>query len=172
MTQMRIKEYKALNKDSSLRNKILDPYFKAYTRWLRSRGLGDLHEWFGGVRYFKLMPVEMLKKLVSLGFAELDDAQGCAPSIGQIIKFMERWPKFVLAHGYAVSHERDDYRIAVEGVEGIIPKDFMSPPGEEAEVDFDAHLKLNDFKTDFLRLWIQADELELNNDGHFRVWYD
>jgi len=34
----------------------------------------------------------------------------------KIYEFMQRYPKYK-AHGYAVSDERDDYRISIEGVE-------------------------------------------------------
>ena len=35
--------------------------------------------------------------------------------MGEFYEFMKSNPKFT-AHGYAVSHERRDYRVAIEGV--------------------------------------------------------
>jgi hypothetical protein len=153
-----------MNKEDWLtRNQMLKPYFKAYHLHCKVHMphayecMKDSSKWFGGVRYYKLMPVEVLKKLIELDFADPEERQNCSPSIMSIVEFMERWPNFVFAHGYAVSDQRDDYRISVEGVEGIIPKGM----------DSDA-----DFRTDFIQFWTGADELELNNNGHFRVWYD
>ena len=153
-----------MNKDWQTRDKILKPYFNAYKQYCKAN-LPYAYEcmqnddgWSGGIKHFKLMPVQALKRLVELKFADPESCQNSSPSIARIISFMEKWPSFVFAHGYAVSHERDDYRISVEGVEGRVPEDLSKTRPE--------------FEIDFIRFWTGADELELRNDGNFRVWYD
>lgn len=76
----------------------------------------NLGKYSGGIRKFRNLDVDRLKLLVEEGFAVLDDKHNEAPSIGEFIKFMEKYPE-VLAHGYAVSPERDDVRISIEGLE-------------------------------------------------------
>ena len=148
-----------LNSDSDTRNKILAPYFKARETGGKKRQLHDrgANRWQGGCRHFTAMPVEALKFLVKEKFADPTETQNGSPSIASFIKFMERWPDFVLAHGYAVSRQKDDYRISVEGVEGHIPLNF-----EER----------TEFESEFLKFTAGADEMELNTNGYFRVWYD
>lgn len=74
------------------------------------------HYRMGGIRYFEISPTK-LADLVKLGFADPDDAQNSAPSVEQFVKFFDgldsdgEW----YVHGYAVSPERDDYRVSVEG---------------------------------------------------------
>ena len=56
-----------------------------------------------------------MKILLDEKFANPADSQNAAPSIGEIYDFMQRYPKFK-AHGYAVTKDRFDYRISIEGV--------------------------------------------------------
>lgn len=77
----------------------------------------DPHRYdLGGISRFRYLYVEGLKWLVDEGFADPDEAQNDAPTIEEFINFMENHPEFV-AHGYAVTDERDDYRISIEGIE-------------------------------------------------------
>jgi len=147
-----------LNRDSDTRNKILAPYFKARETGGKKRPQydHDSDHWSGGIRRFTAMPVEALKLLVKEKFADPTETQNGSPSIARFIKFMERWPDFVFAHGYAVSR-RDDYRISVEGLEGHIPQNFE---------------RRSEFESEFLKFTAGADEMELNTNGYFRVWYD
>jgi len=101
------------NRDVKRRNKLL--------------GISEDTEWFGGVAYFKDLDVETLKILLDEKFADPDDCQNAAPSIGQIYDFMQEYPKFK-AHGYAVVETRFDYRISIEGVtaEDVEPEELAA----------------------------------------------
>jgi len=154
-----------MNKDWKTRDKILKPYFNAYKQYCKENlpyayeCLQNSDVWEGDLKRFKLMPVQALQHLIELGFADPENDQNGSPSIAQMVSFMNRWPRFVFAHGYAVHYSRDDYRISVEGVEGKVPEDLDKKARSE-------------FVIDFLRFWTGADEMELNNNGNFRVWYD
>lgn len=76
----------------------------------------DKDRYRGGIRYFSHMPVESLHELLKRGFADPDNQQNYAPPIKEIVQFLDKHPNF-WAHGYAVSPERDDCRVSVEGVE-------------------------------------------------------
>lgn len=73
---------------------------------------------FGGIRRFAGLPLTVLESLISDGFADPDDAQNNAPTLGEIRDFLRDNPGYT-SHGYAVSEDRDDYRISLEGVEFI-----------------------------------------------------
>ena len=95
---------KELNKDIATRDKILFGKYRPNTYK------------FGGIRKFDNLDVETLGKLLEMNFADPEDRQNLAPSIQEIYEFMRKYPKYK-AHGYAVSDEREDYRISIEGVE-------------------------------------------------------
>jgi hypothetical protein len=69
----------------------------------------------GGIAHFEDVSVLTLKRLLELGYADAEDAQNDAPTYEQFLEFMDAHPK-CKAHGYAVSPDRDDYRISIEGV--------------------------------------------------------
>jgi hypothetical protein len=71
----------------------------------------------GGVAHFKGLSHEKLQELVDKNFAEVDDTQNSAPSLGKFLEFMKNHPSF-LAHGYVVNKDREDYRVSIEGLEG------------------------------------------------------
>jgi len=85
---------------------------------------GGYAEFFGGVEHYTGLDLATLKLLIEKGYADPKDQQNCAPSIGEIVKVMERNPGLT-AHGYWVSRERDDARISVEGVEGPLKPEFL-----------------------------------------------
>lgn len=97
------------------------------------------------------MTLETLKILHENNFLSLDDCQNCAPSIGEIMEFMEKNEGFT-AHGYVVSDLRSDYRVSIEGVE----KDENI-----CEADIEA----------FRELFGDADEFECRED-YLYCWYD
>ena len=70
----------------------------------------------GGIVSFEGLSLETLEKMVKNNFIDLDDAQNEAPSAGEILEFMKANPRFT-CHGYAVSIERSDYAVMLEGVE-------------------------------------------------------
>lgn len=90
-----------LNKDYKTRNKIL--------------GIPDAASWFGGSEKIQNVDLNTVKLLIQSGFVELEEAQNDSPTTQQFLNFMEKYPD-VKAHGYAVSHKRDDYRITLEGL--------------------------------------------------------
>lgn len=94
------------NKDSKLRDSMLpNAYF-----W---SGDADKYDIFS----FSKLDAVTLETLIQLKFADPDEYQNEAPAIGDILAFLKANPDFT-AHGYAVTPERDDYRVSIEGVEG------------------------------------------------------
>ena len=76
----------------------------------------DLDKYSGGIRRFEDLGYDDLKYLMEQRFISYGDYQNCSPCAGDIMHFMEDYTKFT-AHGYAVSPNRGDYRITLEGVE-------------------------------------------------------
>jgi hypothetical protein len=70
----------------------------------------------GGVASFCNVSTETLRRLVDSGYADPDDAQNDAPTTGRLLEWLESHPSFT-AHGYTVSHQREDCRVSLEGVE-------------------------------------------------------
>jgi hypothetical protein len=92
--------------DIDLRDVLLQPYFS--------------DEAHGGIRPFKRVPLDILEKLILHGFVHLGKWNSC-PGVQDLFwPFLRRHPEFT-AHGYAVSKERKDCRIAIEGVECDAP---------------------------------------------------
>ena len=104
----------------------------------------------GGIERFSNLSVDILKILIDEKFISLDECQNCSPSTEQFYNFLLEHPCFT-AHGYAVSPERNDYRITIEGIEGI-PK-----------TDKDA--------LDFVNFAKRADELDCTDSNYF-CWWD
>jgi len=102
-----------LNKDYKTRNLIifgeveLSAALKTFHR--------DPLNWMGGIARFENLSLSQLKELIDNNFIDLEDCQNSSPSVGEFYEFMKSNPKFT-AHGYAVSHERSDYRVSIEGV--------------------------------------------------------
>jgi hypothetical protein len=91
-----------LNKDYKTRDQLI---------------FGDENEndWLGGVRSFDSLSVKQLKNLIQNNFIDLEDRQNSSPTVEDFFNFMKEHPE-VKAHGYAVSHKRDDYRVSLEGL--------------------------------------------------------
>ena len=89
-----------MNKDFKRRDEILGIANKKY---------------MGGIIHFEAIDVQTLKLLIDEDFIELDEAQNCSPTTKQFYEFMCEHPQ-VKAEGYAVSPERDDYRVTIEGL--------------------------------------------------------
>jgi len=118
------------------RDKMMEPFFIT--------GPTD-DDWFGGVRHYSDLDAATLKQLIAKGYADPEERQNRAPSIGEILEVIDRCPELT-AHGYVVSRDRDDARISIEGVEGNCPLDDAL----------------------FFR---EADEFSYQN-GEFYCWYD
>lgn len=66
---------------------------------------------------FDSLPVASLRLLIDEGFAELDDQQNEAPTLGEFLAFGdEREELGVTFMGYAVEPSRPDCRISIEGM--------------------------------------------------------
>ena len=109
----------------------------------------------GGVRYFTGMRPKTLRTLLEEGFADRAERQNAAPSIAELLGYMEAHSG-VSAIGYAVDPERDDYRVSVDGLVLAFP---YSDEQERA----------------FREFCESADELFLTDSvvGHgLRAWWD
>lgn len=106
----------------------------------------------GGSARYKDLNVFDLKKLIDLGYMDVNDKQNNAPTTKEFLLFMEKNP-FFLAHGYAVKGDREDCRVVIEGLEhhGSIKKETL--------------------KNDFLKLFHDADDLVFYDDFQY-CWYD
>lgn len=105
---------------------------------------------FGGCTNFRFVNVNTLKELVKKGYLDPEDKQNDAPTAGEFIKFMEKYPEFK-AHGYIIDNEREDRRITIEGVSGY-------PQSEEAKEAFE-------------EMFLNADEFNIEDDEYY-CWYD
>ncbi len=70
----------------------------------------------GGACHFNRLGIDRLRTLVDEEFIDLDECQNYSPSTGDFLEFMTIHPEFT-AHGYAISPDRDDYRVTIEGIE-------------------------------------------------------
>lgn len=98
---------KNMNKNVLLRDQILAPYFTDKT-------------YLGGVRSFAKLSSKIAQELLTHKFADPEDRQNDSPTFIEFVEFMCGHPEFK-AHGYAVSKERPDYRITIEGLEAKNP---------------------------------------------------
>ena len=105
----------------------------------------------GGIRSFEGLDAEELKTLVQKNFLDEADCQNNSPYARDIISFLEDYPMFT-AHGYAVSADRYDYRVTIEGVamSGEYSKDTLLA---------------------FVKMFRDADELTLH-ETYLSAWYD
>ena len=105
----------------------------------------------GGTTRIRELTLAQLDELLEKNFADPEDAQNNAPTFQEIRDFIAAHPDFV-AHGYAVSPERYDYRVSLEGI-----KLDRKPTEEELR--------------DFVNFFRYADEFECEEDGCY-AWYD
>lgn len=131
----------ALNQDDERRRELLD---------IRPSVVDD-----GGIMHFEDLTLERLRHLLEEQFIDPDARQNEAPSTIEFYQFMEEWPE-VTAHGYAVSIERDDYRIHIEGLDCDL-----------ADVDEDRREEL---KEAFEELCGEATEYEADDEGLYAWW--
>ena len=108
----------------------------------------------GGIEHFNGLSAKSLKELIKLGFADPEDTQNESPSIAEFLKFMEKYHN-VEAHGYAVSPNRSDERVSIEGLETKNRKEELS----------------KEFILDFTKKFRQADDFEVD-EKHAFCWYD
>lgn len=129
----------------------LDPDFAERDQLLFGRRVNWADDASGGIEPFEWVSVETLKELVAKNYADPHDAQNESPTLGKYIRFMERFPE-VRAHGYAVSPEREDYRVTVEGLQ------YVGEVGDE-------------LRREFSTLCGRADDFVCTDEELF-CWYD
>lgn len=80
---------------------------------------GEAIDWkmvAGGMKRFLSITAETLQDLVTKQFADPGDKQNLAPTLASFLSFMKENPGKFLAHGYAISPDRSDYRVSIEGL--------------------------------------------------------
>lgn len=109
----------------------------------------------GGIRRFTCN-TETLRNLYLSDFIDGDERQNESPSTTEFLDYVDDYPN-VTFECYAVSPERDDYRITVEAINIVIP-----------ETDYDA-------VSYFTETFRYADEFNLDHVRHnyyLRAWWD
>lgn len=83
-------------------------------------------DWLGGIKHFDNLMVDQLNELIVDNYIDVNECQNSSPSVGEFFEFMKKHRQ-VAAHGYAVSHKRDDYRVSIEGLSycGNLSKDLL-----------------------------------------------
>jgi hypothetical protein len=97
------------------------------------------------------IPLPVLEELLKGQFIHPEDRQNASPTARQFLEFMRKYPVAV-AHGYAISPERSDYRITIEGLR--VPAKDVTP----------------ELRQSFSDLCRDADEL--TTDGDLYSWWD
>lgn len=128
------------NREPALRKRLLTPYFT--------------DKEYGGTRHFEGLPLNVLKELIKDNFVDMERWNECPAMKDGFLPFMESHTDF-LAHGYAVSWERTDARITVEGLE------WMKKQGTLSKKEI----------AEFARYFHGADEFEVQSN-YARCWYD
>ena len=102
---------------------------------------------YGGIHHFNGLDHYRLQKLIDKDFIDPEECQNYSPSTEEFLDFMKDHPEFT-AHGYAVSIDRDDYRVTLEGIESDERMDY------ETMVDFVELCRLaDDFCLDTPYAW-------------------
>lgn len=109
------------------------------------------NKYLGGCRSFSDLDVDALKQLIDMNFIDLEECQNFSPSVEEFYEFMKSHP-CITCHGYAVSPERSDYRVTIEGLEyiGIVTMEML---------------------VDFVDMFREADEFSVSTNGLY-CWYD
>lgn len=127
-----------LNRDEKVRDEII---FGKY----------EPEKYVGGIRRFDDLSLGNLLKLVRCEFIDVNERHNSCPHVETILLFMERYSGY-FASGYAVSAERDDYRVSLDG---------LKKTGILTEVE----------KADALSLFGKADDFRLDENGLY-CWFD
>lgn len=108
-----------LNRDYEKRDKII---FGAY----------EPDKYYGGIRRFQRLDFGKMEELVANNFVDLDDAQNLAPTAGVFYSFLKKYP-FYYVGGYAVSPNRDDYRVSFDELERGTHVSNLAGPEEDLD---------------------------------------
>lgn len=87
-------------------------------------------KWGGGIKRFSVSP-SVLKQLIEERFVDPQDAQNASPMSQKYVEFFDNVanPDDWKVHGYAVAHDREDYRTTIEGCEAdcqLSPEDIAA----------------------------------------------
>lgn len=86
----------------------------------RDQLLGLTVEWgkndIGGMMPFDRASLSTVMQLYNERFLDPSDRQNLAPSAGQLLVFMCRYPA-ALASGYVIGPDRDDYRVTIDAID-------------------------------------------------------
>jgi hypothetical protein len=132
------------NRDWKRRNEILKGFFRTgplYAALDPEAGFGHYHN----------LPVEAVQQLLQERFLDPANRQNDSSPTHVFFDFMKRFPG-VTAHGYIIGPERDDYRVAIEGIA------YRGPISSE-------------MRQEATKLFGAADEFILEGDTLY-VWYD
>jgi hypothetical protein len=132
------------NRDWQRRNTILQPFLRTDGPFAEFDGAAD-------IIFFQGVPVGVVGQLLEERYLDPDRRQNDSPTSSEFFAFLRRHPE-VLAHGYATSIEREDYRVTIEGV---------SYRGTVS----------GSLRRDAEQLFRGADEFRLEANGLF-VWFD
>lgn len=84
-------------------------------------GSCDPDKYFGGVRSFTASK-ELIVKLLENDFIDRTSAQNYSPSVEEFLEYADNLENSKISFWcYAISGDRSDYRVTIEGIDAIIP---------------------------------------------------
>ena len=105
----------SLNQNEELRDEIIF-------------GEHDPKKYMGGIRRYESIDIHKLKALIEGNFIELEECQNESLTVEEMFKFMDTWKEYnITANGYAVGKSRSDYRVSIEGLDGVTVPDKAFP---------------------------------------------
>lgn len=111
---------------------------------------------FGGCANTEIY-YDQLKQLVDEDFIELNECQNDSPSTEEFLDSVAGYEENAVFQIYTISHEREDYRVTIEGISVTVPK-----------TDIDAFIN-------FVQYYRFADEFDVDCDDenfYIRAWWD
>jgi len=131
-----------IKRDEIIRDEIISKY---------SNKFEDIY--LGGIKRFSKLSLDGLKILIEEGYVDIDDRQNYSPTIDKLVELGKKFQQNdlkLLYSGYAVSIDRDDYRVSIDTIYG----DFENITDEELKQEIENLSKTAD---------------EVSND---RIWWD
>lgn len=106
---------------------------------------------YGGTRRVRQITFEQLNWLITNNFADPEEYQNDAPTIGSLCKFLQEHPTCTVS-GYVVSPERTDSRVSIDKIQG----------SNMTSTDLQAFIDRFRYATEF--------EVDLENKTAFAWW--
>lgn len=86
-------------------------------------GSCDSDKYFGGIRSFTASK-ELIVKLLENDFIDRTSAQNYSPSVEEFLEYANNLENSEISFiCYAISGDRPDYGVAIEGIDAVIPDD-------------------------------------------------